>query len=452
MNLPKLNKQDFLSDGSFYYSKRKELVKAYLFDGLSYKELDTYILNIDGNLSKGWVSHAFLNRYLGLTRDYKNIFENITIEDAIFELKSKSDDSFNELISILEDIISNNQQNTLIGENNLYYGVPGCGKSNYVKNTILKDVEEFNIERVLFHPDYTYGDFVGQILPKVTDGNVSYEFTAGPFTRIMKKAYDNVFETYYLIIEEINRGNAPAIFGDIFQLLDRKTEENDDDLPIGTSEYFITNSYIANKIYNDEQKKAFGDKVRIPSNLFIIATMNTSDQNVFTLDTAFQRRWNMNMIENSFDNVDKEFSNTPVLGTDVSWEKFCTTINDLILAENKRIMSSEDKRLGVYFVNKKELDEENSDLFAQKVIKYLWDDAFKFSRENIFDEKYTSLEYIIRDLKDDEIEKFSIFKETIQNKLNNKEKITPKNQTPTSSDENMEENSDLEQAENNDSE
>ena len=152
--------------------------------------------------------------------------------------------------------------------------------------------------------------------------------------------------------------------------------------------------------------------------------MNTSDQNVFTLDTAFQRRWNMEMVDNDFENVDKDFYNTGVMETDVSWKEFNTRINDIILEKNQSMMSSEDKRLGVYFVNKEEV--KNTELFAQKVIKYLWDDAFKFSREEVFDNKYTSLEYIIKDLKDNEVEKFSIFEKTIREKLEEKEKSKSK--------------------------
>jgi len=134
------------------------------------------------------------------------------------------------------------------------------------------------LERIIFHPDYTYSDFVGQILPRVNeDSSVSYEFTPGPFTNILKKAYLNPEKEYFLIIEEINRGNAPAIFGDIFQLLDRNKD--------GASEYEITNNDVANIIYGDKNHK-----VSIPSNMSILCTMNTSDQNVFTLDTAFQRR------------------------------------------------------------------------------------------------------------------------------------------------------------------
>ena len=174
------------------------------------------------------------------------------------------------------------------GTNILLYGVPGSGKSWTIEHEYCK--EGTKVERLVFHPDYTNADFVGQILPVVdpVDKMVTYEFTPGPFTNILREAYKNPQQSYVLIIEEINRGNAPAIFGDIFQLLDRCVEEKNIDgitYPAGTSEYGITNENIAKNVYG-----RVNQKVRIPSNLSILGTMNTSDQNVFTLDTAFQRR------------------------------------------------------------------------------------------------------------------------------------------------------------------
>ena len=180
------------------------------------------------------------------------------------------------------------------GTNILLYGVPGSGKSWTIEHEYCKPGTV--VERLVFHPDYTNADFIGQILPVVdpVDKMVTYEFTPGPFTNILKEAYNNPSKSYVLIIEEINRGNAPAIFGDVFQLLDRtvKTKVMDGvSYPRGTSEYGITNENIAKAVYDDGKHK-----VRIPSNLSILGTMNTSDQNVFTLDTAFQRRWNMRLI------------------------------------------------------------------------------------------------------------------------------------------------------------
>lgn len=282
------------------------------------------------------------------------------------------------------------------GVNVLLYGVPGCGKSFTIMNKYCKDAD--TIERVVFHPDYTYGDFVGQILP-LTDadtGKIRYEFSAGPFTRILSDAYNNPDQKYCLIIEEINRGNAPAIFGDIFQMLDR--DEN------GNGAYEITNADVAAKMYIYSQASK---KIKLPSNLFIFATMNTSDQNVFTLDTAFQRRWNMRMVEN--DVTKSKLAQKPILDTTIKWADFADAINNLIITKNIGMTSSEDKRLGAYFVTEKDLrffttadgitqeeaDDKNHN-FPEKVLKYLWDDAFKFTRDEVFKSDYDSLEKLIK--------------------------------------------------------
>ena len=247
------------------------------------------------------------------------------------------------------------------GCNVLLYGVPGSGKSYTIEHEYCKPGSQ--VERLVFHPDYTYSDFIGQILPAVDDnGQVSYKFTAGPFTNILREAYNHPTTEYILIIEEINRGNAPAIFGEVFQLLDRKVEYrevDDDGFPIGTSEYGITNANIAKIVYGDEKHK-----VRIPSNFSIIGTMNTSDQNVFTLDTAFQRRWDMRLIENNFENVDPSLADATILDTSVTWKDFCTEINKIVVGNGARMTSAEDKRLGAYFVHLRDLkfDERMGDL------------------------------------------------------------------------------------------
>lgn len=300
------------------------------------------------------------------------------------------------------------------GVNVLLYGVPGCGKSFTIMDKYCKDANA--IERVVFHPDYTYGDFVGQILP-LTDsetGKIRYEFSPGPFTRILSDAYNNPENKYCLIVEEINRGNAPAIFGDVFQLLDR--DEN------GNSAYEITNADVADKIYISGEKTK---KIKLPSNLFIFATMNTSDQNVFTLDTAFQRRWNMRMVEN---NVFKsKIAQSHILDTNIKWAKFADTINSLIITKNVGMTSSEDKRLGAYFVTENDLhffttadgisqeeaDDRNQN-FPEKVLKYLWDDAFKFTRDEVFKSDYNSLEKLINAFETAQGDKrFSIFVDDI---------------------------------------
>ncbi|GAA8072071.1 hypothetical protein HpBT273_03820 [Helicobacter pylori] len=298
------------------------------------------------------------------------------------------------------------------GKNIILYGVPGSGKSYTLQRDYCNDNSV--VEKIVFHPDYSYSDFVGQIMPSVDDsGIVSYKFNPGPFTNILKKAYHNPQIKHILVIDEINRGNAPAIFGEIFQLLDRLKHDKDG-FKKGSSEYAINNIDIANIVHNDKNAS-----IRIPSNLWIIATMNTSDQNVFTLDTAFQCRFSMQLIENSFENVDDDFKNMKILDTDITWQKFCTTINEKIAQNNEGLSSMEDKRFGVYFVNIDDLKSKEN--FAHKVIKYLWDDVFKFDRNIIFDTtKFNTLEAVVKNFtKEKGRTQFDIFSDDVKELLFN---------------------------------
>ncbi|WQZ32950.1 McrB family protein [Helicobacter pylori] len=298
------------------------------------------------------------------------------------------------------------------GKNIILYGVPGSGKSYTLQRDYCNDNSV--VEKIVFHPDYSYSDFVGQIMPSVDDsGIVSYKFNPGPFTNILKKAYHNPQIRHVLVIDEINRGNAPAIFGEIFQLLDRLKHDKNG-FKKGSSEYAINNMDIANIVHNDKNAS-----IRIPSNLWIIATMNTSDQNVFTLDTAFQRRFSMQLIENSFENVDDDFKNMKILDTDITWQKFCTTINEKIAQNNEGLSSMEDKRFGVYFVNIDDLKSKEN--FAHKVIKYLWDDVFKFDRNIIFDTtKFNTLEAVVKNFtKEKGRTQFDIFSDDVKELLFN---------------------------------
>ena len=387
--------------------------------------------------------------YLGFLGSTKSLFELDEFEvDEITDANQAKENIDYDKVSRIDN-----------GTNVLLYGVPGSGKSWTIEHEYCK--KGTNVERLVFHPDYTYSDFIGQILPNVDDeGQVSYKFTPGPFTNILADAYRNPDKEFILIIEEINRGNAPAIFGEVFQLLDRKTENRDFDdgsYPVGTSEYGITNANIAKIVYGDPKHK-----VRIPSNLSIIGTMNTSDQNVFTLDTAFQRRWEMHLIENNFEHVDKSLATAEILDTGITWEVFCVQINNIIVGNNERMTSAEDKRLGAYFVHLRDLkyDPEMGNLsngeydglrmkeevksitesekerldairnamkqnrkFPEKVIKYLWDDAFKFNREVIFETSlFKSLEQVIRTfMYAEKMDRFAMFKENVRSAFTNPE-------------------------------
>ena len=283
------------------------------------------------------------------------------------------------------------------GESVIYYGIPGSGKSYYIKNKILNGVPEENFERVTFYPEYTYYDFVGQKLPK--DDGTGLQFEAGPFTRILEKALKNKEKHYYLIIEEMNRGNAQAIFGDIFQLLDRDADGNS---VYATTNYAVT-QYLKSKEINLKE-----NKIIIPSNITIIATINTSDQNVFNLDTAFGRRWQYEIFgEEQTKGTNNIYTKGKIIGIEgFTWNEIREKINEKIL-KSEEIFNAEDKRMGLYYIDKECLSEgeETEELkaisrkkFANKIFRYLWTDVFKNDREAIFyTEKYSTLEKIIID-------------------------------------------------------
>jgi hypothetical protein len=357
----------------------------------------------------------------------------------------------NKLIEVLENSDFQSKKESTISptattftspEQIIFYGVPGSGKSHEIKHKleeeykIPEEKQDVFVERTVFHPEYTNADFIGQIMPKLVQGKTDFVFKPGPFTSILKKALCDSQNRYVLIIEEINRGNAAAIFGELFQLLDRiddasKKTSHEKELNTygkGWSEYFVMNSEINNYIRDTDDTfdgKAFdingihfsaNTGIRLPPNLSILATMNTSDQNVFTLDNAFQRRWDMKLIENVFGDTEEETNQRNAFvdsAKQITWEKFQTAINIKIgkMSEDAGLSSMEDKRLGCWFVKAVKLGNDyiiSKDLFAEKVLKYLWDDAFKFCREKVFN-NYTNLESLTRDFKGDK--EFSVFKD-----------------------------------------
>lgn len=249
-------------------------------------------------------------------------------------------------------------------KNKIYYGAPGTGKSYKV------DKEYPNYKRVTFHPEYTYYDFIGGLRPTQDEdsGNIKYEFVPGPFTDSLVNAiFDN--ENYHgIIIEELNRANTAAVFGDIFQLLDR-----DDD---GKSKYTITNKDITDYI-----KKTKGVNIKeivLPSNFSIIATMNSADQGVNVLDSAFKRRWQFEYMPINFD--DSDLQDVKIAGFNVPWVKFGKILNNFMSEKD----IDEDRLIGQRFITKKEI--QDPDLVASKLLIYLWDDIFRYNRKAIFRE------------------------------------------------------------------
>ena len=325
-------------------------------------------------------------------------------EEIVYE--AGGDDELNESS---EDFVRNFYQC-------IYYGVPGSGKSHAV-DEIIKEYSESQKIRVVFHPEYTNADFIGQVLPRVEDGNIKYEFKPGPFTKILYRAYHNPEQEFFLVIEEINRGNAAAIFGDIFQLLDRikdgEPSETLDGNTYGTgwSKYFVENDFINNYIrspieYNqDGFAENHGETsvplaggitftpntgIRLPPNLSLLATMNTSDQNVFILDNAFQRRWDMELVKNVCSDTNQMDAKIATKNKQtITWGEFQTQINSIIGEKSNEngLSGMEDKRLGCWFVKAKKEGNAyviSKEVFANKVLKYLWDDAFKLCHQEVF--------------------------------------------------------------------
>ena len=344
-----------------------------------------YLYRMDG--TKNFIIRDFLIGEYSVLHFIKNDNGEIIIKPVLNIVKK-------------EDNMFEDSPSTQPPQQTIFYGVPGSGKSHRI-DEITKNLSEEQKIRVVFHPEYTNADFVGQILPCLTSGGIEYRFKAGPFSRILKKAYQNPDKPHYLIIEEINRGNAAAIFGDLFQLLDRDSE--------GGSSYKIENldinSFIRSKdsTYSDAKIESSvnvggytwteNTGIRLPPNLSLLATMNTSDQNVFTLDNAFQRRWDMELVPNSCSDQTQMQAKISVKEKTITWENFQSKINEVIAEKGNEsgFSSMEDKRLGCWFIknNEKGIDPEK---FANKVLKYLWDDAFKFNRSEIFIDEVKNFE------------------------------------------------------------
>lgn len=388
------------------------------------KEIECFIISKD----KTYYDKKYMSDDLDLDSNnapnnkLKELFEDYILEFYKYENENNiNNDNINDDVNE-EETANNkflydfNQPSITDAKNLIVYGTPGCGKSYYVDNTLLKDYKENDIKyfiRTTFYQDYSNTDFVGQIVPVVKeDKTVTYKFNPGPFTIALNMAIQNPNRHVALVIEELNRGNAPSIFGDIFQLLDRNN---------GVSQYEITNINIQK--YLEEQNLNYKfEYIKLPGNFNIFATMNTSDQNVFTLDTAFKRRWQFEKIKNNFN--EHKFKTWLLPGANISWENFCIAINNAIL-NDESFINSEDKQLGVYFIDQNLLrekefnisSEDNIKKFAFKIFEYLWDDVAKFNRENWFKENIKSLDQLIDEYieKGNENKGLEVFKDDIFN-------------------------------------
>lgn len=388
-----------------------------------------YILEYESILENNKIRNGFkfIDEYGNanmLYKEYKK--EEITTERLQEDLryllgiyiKCEGNKKLDKLVMNESDKKEDNQKgniflksNDLMGRNIIYKGFPGTGKSYAVKEKFLKDIPEEQYERVIFYPEYTNAEFIGTIRPTIENYNPVYKFFPGPFTVILKKAINNPNSNFYLIIEELNRGNAESIFGDVFHLLDREGGN-------GKSEFSITNELIANEVYGDKNQKVY-----IPKNLSIIATMNVSDENVKSLDTAFERRWETIW----FLNNNGIYDNMYIKGmNDIKWGVFRNTINKRICMQ-KGIIKNEDKQLGPYFINRNfviNTSEENNkgrEEFLNKVIMYLFTKICKYDKTIIFKEDFSITQVYDKFLSDNFMD---VFNEDIQTELLFKQKET----------------------------
>ncbi len=277
--------------------------------------------------------------------------------------------------------------------NLIYFGAPGTGKSHAISNYTTDN----NSIKITFHPDTDYAAFVGSYKPiqKEDDEGITYGFMAQPFLRAYTKAWETE-ENVFLIIEEINRGNCAQIFGDIFQMIERNEEgyskyKVDVDSEIekhlkkhfenliakGDADAAKASRYIA--YFNGD----FG-KIALPNNLYIHATMNTSDQSLFPIDSAFKRRWDWEYVPIEFDGTDAHNYKIIIGEENYSWRDFVEAINEKIII----VTQSEDKKLGQFFI--KSFDNSIPErVFKAKVLFYIWSDILK-------DEPQTGENYFFR--------------------------------------------------------
>lgn len=274
----------------------------------------------------------------------------------------------------------------------ILFGAPGTGKSYEIKQMLTNFPEEKKF-RVTIHPEFLYTDFVGQLLPDTSPGATSiFTFKEGPFTSALMEAYSNTSEEVFLILEELSRGNVAAIFGDIFQLLDRDRHFE--------SRYPIRNKNIADKI-----PTLTTDEVKLPSNFNIICTVNMNDQNVFPMDTAFKRRFDwkyvsIDPVTDENDNVKKELNNPKIKvavdnnrnnDIDTNWQSFYMALDKFITDKDNGLGKKEDKQVGQFFIDygtqlvtdSYSTDQDTADnaqdeinrMIKNKLLIYLWQDV-----------------------------------------------------------------------------
>lgn len=302
---------------------------------------------------------------------------------------------------------SKNNSNNLLPVQRILFGSPGTGKSHRIhdKNTgLLKDYQDEDKFKTVFHPEYKYGDFMGRLMPMTYGSDIRYTYQPGHFMRALAKAYKNYVGAgdqsepakVALVVDEINRGNSSAIFGTVFQLLDRgKDGWSSYDLDLSDIEKDCLIKLMGFKPQYDSAMNVLGyegfsgvsvpseetlllnnNKIRIPPNLSILATMNTSDESIYYMDSAFKRRWDWEFVP-----VDgsREVITDDAFKEEKDWISFCSQLNQFIKENSRHIRKVEDKLIGNFFLK----EPYTIDKVQSKLMFFLWDSVFSHDKKPI---------------------------------------------------------------------
>lgn len=365
---------------------------------------------ISNALKKGFSQEKTKNEYVCVFRKEFLFF-------YLDNLTWLHDKPLSELNNINEKDNETTQPSSILGINRIYFGAPGTGKSyqikKFIQNNGISDYQsnKFNedVFRITLHPEYTYNDFIGQIMPTIDNSKIEYKFSPGIFTLALKKAIQNQKQNkpVFLILEEMSRADISSVFGDLFQLLDRNSK--------GESEYSINNSLVANEVFEDSKTPIF-----IPYNLFIIGTANLNDQNVNVIDTAFKRRFEFNYVGVKVipDINDYKFTlNKSGNNLEISWLNLIKVLNEFIVTSEEYggLGLSEDKQVGQFFIKFSDNNIYNWNQIKGKLLHYLWNDVenIAFSENKIFSHDIKSFGHLYSQAE----QKVNFFSEEFLNKF-----------------------------------
>lgn len=371
------------------------------------------------------------NKFRFNGKEYDNVSLANIIKNGIFTSMAKENGGIIEIDT--SELISVKKIENIGTLQQIFYGPPGTGKSYKVSEIIRKYYSNYNqntgniefVFRTVIHPNFDYNDFIGSIMPVVKQSNdtssISYEFKAGIFTNALTKAFNYPENDIFLVLEEMSRGNICEIFGDLFQILDRNKN--------GVSEFAINNEIINEHLNKTTNKQI--NNIYLPQNLHILGTVNTSDQNVYVMDTAFKRRFQMKYVDLKpiKDEQGRYLNDLEISINEINfkWIDLYQALNNYITGTLKL---EDDKQLGQFFLKFRyiedyditELEEDNinkideyikkwnKEQYVDKLMLYLWEDIHKVamtSEDGLFRSDIKSFEDLLNKVNNN----FQVFNE-----------------------------------------